>query len=267
MTHEWDSLQNSGNFVNEALLHGKKGLLVVRRPKFYSSRFYSYFFSGVEYVRFKDPDFAYGLALAKTMGRAELRLLNADVLPFEFQNFANTVTRYGGEVKQLADKLRADTEQQALLLREHRYEAVSDPAAPLLPPVAHAAVPYLNFAPLDNALIKVESSAQQYAAARAAGKPLSAAQQQELDQVLSQAEQQLLSKEGLPRRPWYRHQLYAPGYYTGYGVKTLPGIREAIEERKWPEADEQIQRTAAALERFASQIDRAAAVAVGNVEF
>ena len=223
--------------------------------------YHSIFDSYDDYVRFKDPDFAYGVALAQTMGRAALRLVNADVLPFEFQNFANTVSKYDGEVKQLADHLRTDTERQNRLLAEKRYEAVSDPADPLLPPAAHAAVPYLNFAPLDNALSKIEHSAQQYAQARAAGKTLTAAQQKELDHVLYQAEQQLLSKEGLPRRPWYRHQLYAPGYYTGYGVKTLPGIREAIEERKWPEAEEQIQRTAAALERFAGQIDRAAAVA------
>ena len=223
--------------------------------------YHSIFDSYDDYVRFKDPDFAYGVALAQTMGRAELRLVNADVLPFEFQNFANTVAKYDGEVKQLADHLRTDTERQSRLLAEKRYDAVSDPTDPLLPPAAHAAVPYLNFAPLDNALSKIEHSAQQYAQARAAGKTLTDAQQKELDQVLYQAEQQLLSKEGLPRRPWYRHQLYAPGYYTGYGVKTLPGIREAIEERKWPEAEEQIQRTAAALERFAAQIDRAAAVA------
>ena len=223
--------------------------------------YHSIFDSYDDYVRFKDPDFAYGVALAQTMGRAALRLVNADVLPFEFQSFANTVSKYGGEVKQLADHLRTDTERQNRLLAEKRYDAVSDPAEPLLPPAAHAAVPYLNFAPLDNALGKIEHSAQQYAQARAAGKTLTEAQQKELDQVLYQAEQQLLSKEGLPRRPWYRHQLYAPGYYTGYGVKTLPGIREAIEERKWPEAEEQIQRTGAALERFAAQIDRATAVA------
>jgi len=222
--------------------------------------YHSIFDSYDDYVRFKDPDFAYGIALAQTMGRTELRLLNADVLPFEFQNFSNTVAKYGGEVKQLADNLRSDTEKQNRLLAEKRYDAVSDPQDPLLPPAAHEAVPYLNFAPLDNALNKIEQSAQNYAKARASSKTLSEAQKKELDQVLYQAEQALLG-DGLPRRPWYRHQLYAPGFYTGYGVKTLPGVREAIEERKWTEADEQIQKTAAALQRFAKEVDRAAAVA------
>ena len=223
--------------------------------------YHSIFDSFDDFTRFKDPTFAYGVALAQTMGRCTLRLANADVLPFEFQNFSNTVAKYGTEVKQLAETMRADTDKQAKLLAEKRYEAVADPTKTLLPPKAHEAVPYLNFAPLDNALLKLEQSAQTYAQARKANPDLPAARQQELDHLLYQAEQQLLSAEGLPRRPWYRHQIYAPGFYTGYGVKTLPGIREAVEERKWAEADEQIKRTAAAVERFSAQVSRAAAVA------
>lgn len=223
--------------------------------------YHSIYDSFDHFTRFKDPNFAYGVVLAQTMGRAMLRLANADVLPFEFQNFSNTVAKYGTEVKQLADNLRTETEKQAQLLAEKRYEAVADPTETLFPPKAQAPVPFLNFAPLDNALTKLEQSAQAYAQARQANTALPAERQKDLDQLLYQAEQQLLSAEGLPRRPWYRHQLYAPGFYTGYGVKTLPGIREALEERKWAEADEQIKRTAAAIERFAGQVNRAAAVA------
>jgi len=223
--------------------------------------YHSIYDSFDHFTRFKDPNFAYGIALAQTMGRAALRLANADVLPFEFQNFSNTVAKYGTEVKQLADNLRVETEKQAKLLAEKRYEAVADPTETLLPPKAREAVPYLNFAPLDNALLKLEKSAQAYAQARQANAALPNDRKKELDQLLYQAEQQLLSAEGLPRRPWYRHQIYAPGFYTGYGVKTLPGIREAVEERKWAEADEQIKRTAAAVARFAAQVNRAAAVA------
>lgn len=224
--------------------------------------YHSIYDSYDDFTRFKDPTFAYGVALAQTMGRCALRLANADVLPFEFQNLSNTVGKYGAEVKKLTDDLRTETERQTQLLAEKRYEAVSNPDQPLLPPKAQAAVPHLDFAPLDQALLKLEQSAQAYAQARKANPtPLPAGRQKALDQLLYQAEQQLLSAEGLPRRPWYRHQLYAPGFYTGYGVKTLPGIREAVEERKWPEATEQIKRTAAALERLAGQVNRAAAVA------
>ncbi|SFQ28455.1 transferrin receptor-like dimerization domain-containing protein [Hymenobacter arizonensis] len=223
--------------------------------------YHSIYDSFDHFTRFKDPNFAYCKVLAQTMGRAALRLVNADVLPFEFQNFSNTVAKYGTEVKQLADNMRIETEKQTRLLAEKRYEAVADPTETLLPPKAHEAVPYLNFSPLDNALLKLEQSAQTYALVRKGNPSLTAARKRELDQLLYQAEQQLLSTEGLPRRPWYRHQIYAPGFYTGYGVKTLPGIREAVEERKWAEADEQIKRTAAAVERFAGQVSRAAAVA------
>lgn len=212
-----------------------------------------------DFTRFKDPTFAYGVALAQTVGRCALRLADADVLPFEFEYFSGTVARYGTEVKKLADDLRLETDKQARLLAEHRYEAAANPSQPLLPPKAHEPVPALSFAPLDQALAKVAQSAQAYAQARQA--PLPPDRQKALDQLLARAEQQLLSTEGLPRRPWYRHQLYAPGFYTGYGVKTLPGIREAIEERKWAEADEQIKRTAAALERFAGQVNQAATLA------
>ena len=223
--------------------------------------YHTIFDSFDHFTRFKDPNFAYGIALAQTMGRAVLRLANADVLPFEFQNFSNTVAKYQTEVKQLAETMRTDTERQTKLLAEKRYEAVADPTLTLLPPKVQEAVPYLNFAPLDNALAKLEKNAQAYAQARKANAVLPTDRQKQLDQLLYQAEQQLLSAEGLPRRPWYRHQIYAPGFYTGYGVKTLPGIREAVEERKWAEADEQIKRTAAAIERFAGQVNRAAAVA------
>jgi N-acetylated-alpha-linked acidic dipeptidase len=223
--------------------------------------YHSIYDSFDHFTRFKDPNFAYGIVLAQTMGRAALRLANADVLPFEFQNFSNTVAKYNTEVKQLADNMRTETEKQAKLLAEKRYEAVADPTETLLPPRAKDAVPQLNFSPLDNALRKLELSAQAYAQARQANTALSNDRKKELDQLLYQAEQQLLSAEGLPRRPWYKHQIYAPGFYTGYGVKTLPGIREAVEERKWAEADEQIKRTAAAVERFATQVNRATAVA------
>ncbi len=79
---------------------------------------------------------------------------------------------------------------------------------------------------------------------------LPAGKQEALNNLLMYAEQQLTSAEGLPRRPWYRHQIYAPGFYTGYGVKTLPGVREAIEQQDWNEAQEQIGKLAGTLEHM-----------------
>ncbi len=222
--------------------------------------YHSIYDSYENYTRFKDPDFTYGLVLAKTMGRCVLRMADADILPFDFQGFSTTVATYAGEVKKAAEAMRAETERQNRFIADKRYDAVADRLETYVPPKPKDAVPYLNFAPLDNAVAKLAQSTQAYELSRSGSPALSAAQKAELNQLLYQSERCLLSEQGLPRRPWYRHQVYAPGFYTGYGVKTLPGIREAIEERKWAEADEQIRVTAATLDRFSAQIDKAAAI-------
>jgi N-acetylated-alpha-linked acidic dipeptidase len=77
-----------------------------------------------------------------------------------------------------------------------------------------------------------------------------------VDTALIATERALLGP-GLPGRPWYRHELYAPGQYTGYDVKTMPAIREAIEIRDWPGAQAGIAAVSAALTRYAAAIDAA----------
>ncbi len=222
--------------------------------------YHSIYDSFDNYIRFKDPSFAYGLTLAKTMGRCVLRMADADILPFDFQGFSATVATYAAEVKKLSETMRAETERQNGLIADKRYEAAFDPLETHITPTPKKAVPYLNFSPLDNAVAKLAQSTQAYELSRSGNPALSATQKAELNQLLYQSERFLLSEQGLPRRPWYRHQVYAPGLYTGYGVKTLPGIREAIEERQWAEADEQIRATAATLDRFSAQIDKAASI-------
>ena len=83
---------------------------------------------------------------------------------------------------------------------------------------------------------------------------------EKLNQRLIESERAFLDENGLPERPWFKNQIYAPGAYTGYGVKTLPGVREAIEERHWKEADEQIEIAARGLERFSAEIEKATAL-------
>ena len=126
-------------------------------------------------------------------------------------------------------------------------------------PAAKESVPFLNFAPLQNAVAKLTESARVFQVA-SKGKQINAAKQAELDRLLYLSERSLTRDQGLPRRDWFRHQIYAPGFYTGYGVKTLPGIREAIEQRNWTEAEEQIRLAAATIEKFAAEIDKAAAI-------
>jgi N-acetylated-alpha-linked acidic dipeptidase len=122
-------------------------------------------------------------------------------------------------------------------------------------------VPFLNFTPLDNALARFEESARRFeATAKRFAKGLPGMEQNELNSLLARFERTLTLDSGLPRRPWFKHQVYAPGFYTGYGVKTMPGVREAIEERHWEEAEQQIQVLARTLETAAAHIDKAAEV-------
>jgi N-acetylated-alpha-linked acidic dipeptidase len=216
------------------------------------------------YLRFMDPKFEYGVALAKTNGRIVLRLANADVVPFEFDRSAATIGRYVDEVIKLADDLRKETEERNRRLDDKVFEAADDPTQTWLPPKRLDAVPYLNFAPLQNAAAVLKKSAGEYqkawSAATAGGKMPPADVQQRLDAILLKTERALTRPQGLPRRSWYVHQIYAPGFYTGYGVKTLPAVREAIEQRQWQEANEQIPMVAGVIEGFAKEIDRATAV-------
>lgn len=214
------------------------------------------------YVRFMDPNFDYGLALAKTGGRIVLRLANSDTLPFELGRLSATVGGYVAEVKTLADDLRAATDEENFRIREGLYRAVADPTRTFVVPAPKAEVPFLNFAPLDNALAKLEAATEGYAQAWSGrdGKPLSTEGQVRLDAILMKTERALLRKEGLPRRPWYRHYLYAPGNYTGYGVKTLPTVREAIEERMYDEAEREIGLLSTVLDAFTAEVEKATAV-------
>jgi N-acetylated-alpha-linked acidic dipeptidase len=216
------------------------------------------------YTRFGDPGFVYGVALARLLGRVVLRLADADVLPFEFTASADSVRRYVQEVIRLADEMRDETEEEARRLRERTYEAVAGPGE-LAAPSPRPPVPYLAFAALQNASARLEASARGLEQARAAAPdPLPADRAVRIDRVLMDAERALLREDGLPRRPWYRHQVYAPGFYTGYGVKTLPGVREALEQRQFEEAEQQVSEAARALERLAAQIDRASALLSGT---
>jgi N-acetylated-alpha-linked acidic dipeptidase len=227
-------------------------------------QYHSIYDSFDHYVRFGDPKFEYGVALAKTGGRLTLRLANADVLPFNFDPFTTAVGRYADEVAKLADTLRQEAEERNRRLDDKVFQAVDDPTQTWVAPPRLDPVPYLNFAPLQNAVAALKKSTADYgkawAAATANGKALPPETAARLDAVLKKAEQALTRPEGLPRRPWYVHQVYAPGFYTGYGVKTLPAVREALEQRNWKEATEQMPNVAAAIEAFAREIDKATAV-------
>lgn len=213
--------------------------------------YHSVYDSFDHYTRFGDTDFKYGVTLAKVCGHATLRLANADTLPFEFTNFAETVEQYAKEVVQMTVSLRTETREMNRLIESGMLKDVQDPRETFIVPAKKSDVPFLNFSPLENAVAKLTESARKFQRSS----PGTAA----LDRILYMSERALTRTQGLPRRDWFRHQIYAPGFYTGYGVKTLPGIREAIEQRDWKEAEEQIVITAKTIEAFAAQVDKAAA--------
>ena len=207
------------------------------------------------YTHFQDTDFAYGRALAQTAGTAVLRLANAEVLPFQFTDFTDTIRTYVTELKKLAADQRAEIEEKNREIEEGVFAAANDPKKPMVPPSHEPVPPYLNFAPLDNAMDLLTQSTEKFEKAmKDAGEKASPA----VNAKLIESERRLTDSAGLPNRPWFRHMIYAPGFYTGYGVKTIPGVREAIEQKRWAEADTQIARAAKILEREAELLESAA---------
>jgi N-acetylated-alpha-linked acidic dipeptidase len=226
----------------------------------YHSRYDSY----DHYSRFADPGFVYGVTEAQTAGRVVLRFANADVLPLQFGNFADSIDTYVQELHKLQDDKRTHADELAKLIDQHAFELAADPTRPVLAPEPEPAVPFINLAPLDNAVVRLKHSAKAYDDAydrlARGDSTLSEAQRVALNATLQSMEATLTDARGLPGRPWYRHLVYAPGTMTGYGVKTLPGVREAIEQRRWNDADAYAEITAQALLRYCDRLDDATAL-------
>jgi N-acetylated-alpha-linked acidic dipeptidase len=219
--------------------------------------YHSVYDSYDHYTRFGDPGFQYGIALAKIAGRITMRLADADVLPFDFNSFYKTVADYVTEVKTLVDNERAETNIENQMIKDNMYNLAKDPKKIYLQPSPKEPVPYLNFSDMDNAMVQLKTATEEFQKVYDNYKKLNEAKLQQLNEFLYKAERSLLQEKGLPRRSWYKHQIYAPGLYTGYGVKTLPGIREAIELRNWNEAQENIEIIVQTLQAYTSQVRQA----------
>ncbi len=215
------------------------------------------------YTHFSDKDFSYGRALAETAGLSVMRLANAELLPYDFSSLADAVRKYTDEIKQLLKDTQDEISERNRQIDEGVFQAIADPEETFVPPSREEIPPFLNFAPLENAADRLTRSAAKYDQALAnaqanGGTKLDHVSLQEVNALLTQSERRLTSPDGLPGREWYRHLIYAPGAYTGYGVKTLPGAREAIEQKKWQEAEREIVRAAKVLDAEAQLIDSAA---------
>jgi N-acetylated-alpha-linked acidic dipeptidase len=186
-----------------------------------------------------------------------MRLARADLLPYDFTDFTDTIQKYVEELEKLWKTKSDEIKERNKEIEEGVYVAIADPNKTLVPPKAEEVPPFLNFAPLRNGLEKLQRSTAHYdkAAQKLAlgQKPLDA-----VNRKLARVERALTLPDGLPGRPWFRHQIYAPGMYTGYGVKTIPGVREAIEQKNWKQADEQIVRAGKVLENEAGVIEEIA---------
>jgi N-acetylated-alpha-linked acidic dipeptidase len=216
------------------------------------------------YTHFSDGEFVYGRALAQTAGTAVMRLASAELLPFDFDDFTDTIRRYVDEVQRLARDRRDQIVERNRLLDEGAYTVIQDPRDKMNPPARETVPPYLNFAPLENgvaALARVTEAYDKVAAEAAAndGSALARAALRDANMKLIAVERSLTLNEGLPGRPWFRNQIYAPGFYTGYGVKTLPGVRESIEQSQWKLAEEEIVKVGKVLENAGEAIQGATA--------
>lgn len=208
--------------------------------------------------RFGDPGFAYGVTLSQTTGRMVLRFANADILPHRFGDMAQNIHTYLDEIKTELGVMRESKEYDQKLQLSNAFVLAADPTERYHPPEPLKDVPFLNFAPVENAISAVQEVTRQYdqILEKVMQHPdkMTDDQKRMINTALQSIEQKLTDPNGLPRRPWYVHRIYAPGYYTGYGVKTLPGIREAVEEQNWAEAEQEIELTAEAINRYAEAI-------------
>jgi N-acetylated-alpha-linked acidic dipeptidase len=171
------------------------------------------------YSRFDDTTFVYGRALSQLHTTALMRFAGASVLPFEFGRFGWTVSRYVDEIESLPNQPRRAwlTPLRAELVRMRGAAGELDEAY-------LRALPELGSAP--------------------------PAKLAAMNDLLFHSERGMTVEPGLPGRPWYTHRIYAPGKYTGYDAKTLPGIREAVEEGKGDEAIEQAAQVAQILRKL-----------------
>ena len=216
------------------------------------------------YTHFSDTDFVYGRTLAQTAGAAVMRLAGAELLPFDFDDFTDTVRRYVDEVKRLAVEKRDQIVERNRQIEEGVFAATDDPRHKMTPPSKETVPPFLNFAPLENGLAALQRTAELYSqafvrASESGGSALARAALRDANAKLIAVERALTLNEGLPNRPWFKHQVYAPGFYTGYGVKTLPAVRESIEQKQWRLAEEEIVKVGKVLENAGEAIQGATA--------
>ena len=215
------------------------------------------------YTHFIDTDFSYGRALAQTAGTAMMRLAGADLIPVDYSPQAEAIAKYESELEKLLKDKQDEFTERNLELQEGVFTATADPRKPSVPPPAETVPPYMNFSPMKNAIELLKKSSDRYSKAlsdwHAKGSP--ALPEQSLNLVnadLLRISRLFLNQKGLPERPWFKNQIYAPGAYTGYGAKPIAAVREYMDAKKWKEAEAQVPQVAQVIENVAAGISQAA---------
>ena len=212
------------------------------------------------YKRFSDGDFIYGITLAKVNARLVLRLSESEILPFRFTNMSDNIQTFIEGNKKLVKQTKKDTETRNRLLDQNSYTIASNPKIAYDAPERLSKVPDFNFSDLESAYKKLLSSAWKYEKSIKSNGVGNLSQNDKvlINRLLRDVEKSMTLDKGLPRRPWFKNMIYAPGFYTGYGVKTLPGIREGLEQRNWDEVSDYITEVSNALTRASLKIEQAA---------
>jgi N-acetylated-alpha-linked acidic dipeptidase len=215
------------------------------------------------YTHFADRDFVYERALAQTAGSMVLRIADADLLPFDYTPQAEAIGKYESELEKLLKDKQEEITERNTEIQEGAFTATADPHKTFVPPPVEVVPPYMNFAPMKNSIEVLKKSAERYSKALAKFRSandgtVSASSLETLNADLLRVSRLFLNDKGLPGRPWFKNQIYAPGAYTGYGAKPVAAVREFMDEKKWKEADEQIPMVAEVIERVAAGIDKAA---------
>jgi N-acetylated-alpha-linked acidic dipeptidase len=215
------------------------------------------------YTHFVDTDFAYGRALSETAGSAIMRLADADLIPVDYAPQAEAVGKYEAELEKLLKNKQDEFKELDVELQEGVFKATLDPHRPTIAPPPETIPPFISFAPMQNAIALLKKSADRYARAlgayAAAGSPeLPPEARTALNADLLRVSRLFLNQKGLPERPWFKNQVYAPGAYTGYGAKPIAAVREYMDEKRWREAEAQVPQVAQVIENVAAGIDKAA---------
>lgn len=192
-----------------------------------------------------------------------LRIADSDLLPFDYSPQADAIAQYASDLEKLLKDKQAEITERNQEIQEGAFTTTADPHKTFVPPRIEALPPFMNFAPMKNSIESLKKSAERYCKAltkfqSAADGSISRSSLDTINADLLGIARLFLNEKGLPERPWFKNQVYAPGAYTGYGAKPMAAVREYMDQKKWKEADAQIPMVAQVIDNISAGINKAA---------